>query len=98
MILSLADNAVEAGIHDVWTALSTGRLKVFKSLAPWFDEFRLYRRSDNGKGTIVKVNDHLMDCTRYWWRSGRQAAITKPVVAEPGQIIGDFHKKSAMCS
>ncbi len=98
LILSLADNAVEAGIHDVWTALSTGKLKVFKSLAPWFDEFRLYRRSDNGKGTIVKTNDHLMDCTRYWWRSGRQAAVTKPIIMEPGQIVGDFHKKSAMCS
>lgn len=98
LTLSLADNAVEAGIHDVWTALSTGKLKVFKSLALWFDEFRLYRRSDNGKGTIVKVNDHLMDCTRYWWRSGRQAAITRPVVQDPGAIIGDYHKKSAMCA
>lgn len=98
LILSLANNAVEAGILDVWTALSTGKLKVFRSLAPWFDEFRLYRRSDNGKGTIVKVNDHLMDCTRYWYRSGRGVAITKPIVMEPNMIVGDYFKKSAMCS
>lgn len=100
LILSTADNAVEAGIHDVWTALSTGRLKVFKSLAPWFDEFRLYRRADNGKGTIVKENDHLMDCTRYWWRSGRGVAIVKPVpqIVNPGLIGRDGGRPSAMCA
>ena len=97
--LGLADNAVEAGIHDVWTALSTGKLKVFKSMAPWFDEFRLYRRADNGKGTIVKANDHLMDTTRYWHRSGRQAAIVKPVLSVDPRIMGLGHgKPSAMCS
>lgn len=97
--LGLADNAVEAGIHDVWTALSTGKLKVFASMAPWFDEFRLYRRADNGKGTIVKTNDHLMDTTRYWHRSGRQAAIVKPVLMVDPRIAGTSHgRPSAMCS
>lgn len=91
-----ADNAIEAGLYDVWTGLSTGKLKVFKSMALWFDEFRLYRRDEKGK--IVKENDHLQDCTRYFYRSGRTAATTKPVVLEPGTIIGDYHKKSAMCS
>ena len=61
--LFYAPNAVEAGIFEVWNRLSTGRLKIFKSLLPWFDEFRLYRRDD--KGRIVKINDHLMDDTRY---------------------------------
>lgn len=64
-----ADNQVEAGLYDVWEALSSGRLKVFRrACQPWLAEVRLYRRDDKGK--IVKKNDHLMDATRYWKRSG----------------------------
>lgn len=58
-----ADNTVEAGIQEVWQRLSQGRLKVFKHLQDWFTEFRIYRRDEKGK--VVKVNDHLMDATRY---------------------------------
>lgn len=61
--LGLANNGVESGIYEVWQRLSTGRLKVFGSLANWFGEYRLYRRDE--KGRIVKENDHLMDVTRY---------------------------------
>jgi len=61
--LFYADNAVEAGVFKVWEMLSSGRLKVFKSCLPWFDEFRFYRRNEKGK--ITKENDHLMDATRY---------------------------------
>lgn len=61
--LSLADNGVESGLYSVWNRLSTGRMKVFKSLSNWFQEFRLYRRDQ--KGHVVKENDHEMDCTRY---------------------------------
>lgn len=71
-----ADNAVEAGLHVVWSRLSTGRLRVFKSLTQWFNEFRLYRRDENGQ--IVKKNDHLMDCTRYLIKSGIHNMKTKP--------------------
>lgn len=58
-----ANNAREAGIMEVWQRLSTGRLKVFRHLGDWLSEFRIYRRDE--KGQIVKVNDHLMDATRY---------------------------------
>jgi phage terminase large subunit-like protein len=58
-----ADNAVEAGIYEVWSRLSTGRLKVCSNLSNWFSEFGLYRRNEHGK--IVKENDHIMDATRY---------------------------------
>jgi hypothetical protein len=61
--LNPADNAREAGLMEVWQRLSTGRLKVFKHLSDWFGEFRIYRRDERGQ--IVKVNDHLMDATRY---------------------------------
>ena len=61
--LYFADNGVETGLLKVWQALSSGRLKIFQSCLPWFEEFRLYRRDEKGK--IVKTNDHLMDASRY---------------------------------
>ena len=74
--IELPDKAVEAGILEVWELLSAGRLKVFASCQPFFQEYRLYRRDE--KGRIVKDNDHLMDAKRYLVRSGRARMITKP--------------------
>lgn len=65
--LVVANNEVEAGLQDVWERLSTGRLKVFRSLVAWLAEYRIYRRDEHGK--IVKQNDHLMDATRYLVRT-----------------------------
>ena len=73
--LILADKAVEAGLHEVWEALSTGRLKVFTSCMGWFDEFRQYHRDADGR--VVKHHDHLMDATRYLLR-GRGHLYSKP--------------------
>jgi phage terminase large subunit-like protein len=84
--LSMADNAVEAGIYDVWTLLSAGKIKVFASCADWLTEYRLYRRDD--KGRIVKKNDHLMDGTRYLFRTGRDLARVKPVKKESEESFG----------
>ncbi len=86
--LEFANNAVESGIYEVWSRLSTGRMKVFKSMSNWIQEFRLYRRDE--KGRIVKTNDHLMDAVRYLTSSGLAIAKTKPLKAvhrgprEPG--------------
>lgn len=63
LTLTEAENAVEAGIYQVWQRLSTSRLKVFSTLMNWLAEYRLYRRDEKGK--IVKDFDHLMDATRY---------------------------------
>lgn len=68
----LADKGVESGIQDTWELLSASRLKVFASCGAWFEEFRLYRRDE--KGRIVKQNDHLMDATRYWVKTGWKIA------------------------
>lgn len=70
--LVVADNAVDAGIYDTWAKLSTGKLKVMSHLLNFFNEYRLYRRDENGK--IVKKHDHLMDVMRYIVRSGRTVA------------------------
>lgn len=67
-----ADNSVEAGLYKTFLRMSTGRLKVFKSCVQWFEEFRIYRRGEDGK--VIKKFDHLMDCTRYVVMSGRQVA------------------------
>ncbi|UYN96593.1 MAG: hypothetical protein KIT25_06575 [Enhydrobacter sp.] len=67
-----AANGVDAGLLAVWDRLATGRLKVFASLRHWLDEFRLYRRDE--KGTVVKVDDHLMDATRYLVVTGLDVA------------------------
>lgn len=75
--LKTASNAVESGIYEVWQRMSTGRLRVFKTLQNFFAEFRIYRRDE--KGRIIKQNDHLMDCGRYLIVSGLALAETEPV-------------------
>ena len=85
--LALADNGVESGLYSVWNRMSTGRLKVFKSMSPWLEEFRLYRRDE--KGRVVKDNDHLMDAMRYL-ESRISSMIVKPIVpqAMPDSVYG----------
>lgn len=79
--LTCADNGVESGIYDTWERMSTGRLKVFKSLQNWLNEYRIYRRDEKGK--IVKENDHLMDATRYDIKTGMHLAVIPPKLERP---------------
>lgn len=74
--LETANNAVEAGIYEMWQRLSTGRYKVFRSCQNWLSEYRLYRRDE--KGRVVKGNDHAMDESRYFIMSGLSRAKVKP--------------------
>lgn len=82
-----ADNAREAGIQQVWSRLSTGRLKIARHLSDVFDEYRLYRRDENGK--LVKEDDHYMDALRYLIMTGIK--IAKPVTVK--KIRGATGKK-----
>ena len=77
LTLTEANNALEAGIYDVWLRLSTGRIKAFKTLMNWQAEYRLYRRDE--KGNVVSEFDHLMDDMRYIVLSGKAVAIPQPV-------------------
>jgi phage terminase large subunit-like protein len=70
--ITLANNAVESGLYNVWQTMSAGKLRVFQNLRNWLSEFRLYRRDE--KGRVVKDNDHLMDATRYLVVSGLSRA------------------------
>lgn len=75
-----ADNAVEAGLMQVLERMRDGRLKVFADVAPWWDEFRTYVR--DGKGRVVKRNDHVMDAMRYAVVSGL------PLARAEGEVKG----------
>ena len=71
-----ANKAVDAGLLLIYRMLCDGKLKVFSGCVNWLKEFRAYRRDD--KGRIVKVNDHLMDATRYLAMTGLNCASTPP--------------------
>jgi hypothetical protein len=60
----MADNGRDAGFFEVWTRLSTGRLKVFRSLKRWLDEFRVFARDSNGQ-IIQEAKFHGQAATRY---------------------------------
>jgi hypothetical protein len=60
----MADNGRDAGFFEVWTRLSTGRLKVFHSLRHWLDEFRVFARDSNGQ-VIQEAKFHGQAATRY---------------------------------
>ena len=89
LTLSGADNAVEAGLYDVFVRMTTGRLKIFRTCQNTLNEWRIYRRND--KGAVVKENDHLMDALRYLTRSGLRVAAQQPVPSGilPQGCIGD---------
>jgi phage terminase large subunit-like protein len=85
--LQEAENAVEAGIFEVWARLSSGRLKVFSSCQKLIDEYRIYRRDERGR--VVKENDHCMDCLRYAVMSG--VKISRPSTPQKKKsIFADF--------
>lgn len=70
--ITTAENAVEAGIYEVWTRMQTGRLKIFRSCVSLLKELALYHRDE--KGRVVKKHDHLVDTLRYLCMSGVKVA------------------------
>jgi hypothetical protein len=76
LVLTKANNAVEAGLVKTWRDLSIGRTKIFSTLQNFFAEYRLYHRDENGK--IVKKKDHLMDCMRYLHNSAEDVRRVRP--------------------
>ncbi|MGV6475361.1 phage terminase large subunit family protein [Azotobacter vinelandii] len=62
---------VEAGLVELYERMTTGRLKVFSHLSPWFEEKMNYHRDELGR--IVKLNDDLLSATRYAYMMRRFA-------------------------
>jgi hypothetical protein len=69
--------------------MTSGKLKVFRSLGNFLSEFRLYRRDQDGK--VVKDHDHLMDCLRYLVMSGRERMRTEPKASSPDPNSSRFY-------
>lgn len=79
--------SVEAGLMNMLDRMQTGRLKVFKHLVDWFEEFRLYHRKD---GKVVKEGDDLMSATRYAEMMLRFATVKPRPVAYHAIPQGEF--------
>jgi phage terminase large subunit-like protein len=52
----------EAGLLQMQERMVTGRWKVLRTLAPWWEEFRVYHRED---GKVVKEMDDTISASRY---------------------------------
>lgn len=76
-------HSLEAGAQMMLTRMQTGRLKVFSHLEPWFEEFRMYHRDENG--IIVDKLDDLLSATRYGLMMLRYAKTEREVQYERGQ-------------
>ena len=62
-----ADNAVLDGIRETATCLQTGKIKIAPSCENWRREAQGYVwDEDAAEDRPIKVNDHIMDATRYF--------------------------------
>ena len=64
--------SVEAGLLDMYERMMLKQFRVFKHLALWREEFRMYHRVE---GKITKEFDDLMDATRYAYMMLRYAKV-----------------------
>lgn len=77
--LTPAVNHVEAGIDMTWRRLSAGKIKVFRTLENFQNEYRFYRRDKHG--AVVKEADHTLDCMRYLVLSNYSFFQVRPVAS-----------------
>lgn len=86
-----ANNTVEPGLYEVWSLLTTGRLKLFRTLQHTEIEYRRYRREtkadENGveRTKVVKKDDHCMDAMRYLVMTWPRIAKVKPADGAVGE-------------
>lgn len=62
---------VEAGLVEVRQAMVEGRFRVFSHLSEWFKEKATYLYKEDG--SVTKVNDDILDATRYGYIMRRYA-------------------------
>lgn len=80
-----ANNAVADGIREVNTAIDLGLIKVFNTCENWKNEAGGYSWDDKQDEDVpVKIDDHLMDATRYFVKTMR---IVKPKSTYRGQFL-----------
>jgi hypothetical protein len=88
--LTYADNSLEAGIHQVLTRLSSGRLKIFATCPMLLHELKLYRRDDDGK--VVDKLDDLACALRYAIMSGLDRADTEPMFNDTNELMETMNR------
>jgi hypothetical protein len=91
--LAIADNAKEAGIFDVYQRMTSGRIKIFRTLTNLQKELTLYHR--DGNGAIVKKNDHLCDCLRYIVRATPTLTYTSEKKGHYGMTQSGFEYRTS---
>lgn len=82
--LQRTNNPLETGVLKLRQRMSSGRLKVFASLAKYREERRLYRR--DGSDQIVRQHDNLQDAARCLVNGiggFRTKPVKQPVLAPP---------------
>lgn len=71
-----ANNDVEDGIRETAVSLKSGKIKISKNMKNWKNEAGGYVWDPNSiTDQPLKVNDHLMDATRYFVKTKRIAII-----------------------
>ncbi len=70
-------NAVEPGLVELRDRMLESKFRVFNTCEPFFDEFRLYHRDENGK--LVKLNDDIMSAVRYAYMMRRFARMMRDI-------------------
>lgn len=88
--------SVDLGINEVYSRLSSQRIKVLSTMENWLYEYRIYRRND--KGQIVKTRNHLMDCTRYLALNGLSVMKTKNTIKQPQDNYTNFYQDDTRSS
>ena len=68
--------SVERGLLDIGSRIEAGKFRVFANCDLWFEEMRTYHREDH---KVVKIDDDLMDATRYGIMMLRFAAPPAPL-------------------
>lgn len=73
-----ADNDVANGIRETASAMKNGKIKILKSNVEWIKEAEGYAWDEqSGEDKPIKVNDHLMDATRYFVKTKRITKIKR---------------------
>lgn len=80
------NNFVEPGIMYILERMKTGRLKIFNTCTPIFDELRDYHRKE---GKIVKRDDDSVDSMRYAVMSVTHRGISEQVGKEGSMSYND---------
>lgn len=73
-----ADNAVLDGIRETASCMYQGKIKVLASITEWKKEVEGYVWDEKEtEDKPIKVNDHLMDATRYFVKTKKLAKVRR---------------------